>query len=216
VDACDAIPDLMLYYDFDDRITDQSGQGRNGSSSKTPTYVTGMRGKAIYFDGSYKLTVSNGPALGPTTSRARTVSFWLDTGAVGYGSVVGQYQSNPATDTFEVGYHRPGGYFLAAGVGTDWLNYDVGGSLQGWHHWAVVFAPGTNNVRIYMDGALVAVGTLTLNANESTLAVTVGALAATGRNLVGAVDDLSIYSRALTETEIASLVLDLAISAGRT
>ena len=203
--GCTDPADLMLYYAFDGNLLDQSGNQRDGSAPVVPTYVSGIHGQAVNFNGTYKITVMNGGLLGPTTSRDRTVMFWLDTGINGYGQVIGQYSGSPATDTFEVGYYRPAGYFETAGTGIDVLRYNVGTTLTGWHHWAVVIANGANNVRIYMDGGLVKQGQITLNAAQSSTAVTVGGLAGQGTLLVGAVDELRAYGRALQANEIAQL-----------
>lgn len=202
---CPEVSGLILHYDFENRITDQSNSGHDAGSPRQPTYGPGILGQAIRFDGTYKITVTDGRSVAPTSSRDRTFSFWVDTGESGQGAIVGQYQSNAFTDTFEISYYRPGGYFEVAGNGVDYLRYDVGPSLKDWHHWVVVFEGASNSVRIYQNRGLVASGTVTLNAEPSEIALTIGGLTATGTPLTGAVDEFRVYNRALSAEDIEKL-----------
>ncbi|MCC6623388.1 MAG: lamin tail domain-containing protein, partial [Deltaproteobacteria bacterium] len=197
------ISGLLLHYDFERRISDQSGAGRDATASQTPLWGDGITGDAIRFDGSYTLTVSNAGALSPTTSRARTVSFWANVSTVGQHMAIGQYD-NSTEAMFFVSISITDGYVRATGNGTDVVDAPLPSPYTGWHHWAFVFASGSDAVRIYRDGALVKTGTLALNANVSALAFLVGG-ASTGATFAGLMDELRIHDRALTDGEVQAL-----------
>ena len=75
------------HYPFDGNANDVSGNGNNGTAVGSPTYVAGIQGQAINFNGSSQyVTVpdSNSLHLGP----AYTVSFWAKPTAQNGGAFV--------------------------------------------------------------------------------------------------------------------------------
>ena len=70
-----------------------------------------------------------------------------------------------------------------------------------WHHFAVTFTDSTNELKIYVDGALATTATKALEADGAGHVVTVGN--ETGTNTFsGLLDEVRIYSRVLTLAEI--------------
>ncbi|MBS0168705.1 MAG: LamG domain-containing protein, partial [Nitrospira sp.] len=70
-----------------------------------------------------------------------------------------------------------------------------------WHHVAVTFADSTNTLRMYVDGVLITAITKALEADGATHVVTLGNLLS-GNPFSGQLDELRIYNRVLTLTEI--------------
>jgi hypothetical protein len=203
---CD-LPKPMLHYTFDGDTVDASGNGRHGVISGPARWVAGASGQALAFDGQTSVTVTAGSSLGPTSTRARTVSFWGDFLATDGGVAISQYRNYLPNDcSFLVGYHRPGGRFSVAGTGTDDLGAIVGSDLSGWHHWVTVLAPGSGATRIYRDGSLLASGTVTYPTVQSPFATVVGELPGSN-TLAGVLDEVRIFDRALSPAEVGRLLL---------
>ena len=206
---------LMLHYDFDENLDDSSEQERHATATGAVSYLQGVRGNAISFDGGSAITIDDGLALGPTSAEERTVSFWLDTGDAGGGMVISQYRNfQPAESSFFVAYNRADGMFTVAGAGTDVVAFAVGTDLRGWHHWAVVFSAAVHSTVIYLDGLEKARGTLSINATPSPFDVVVGQLpGAQGQYLTGRLDDLIVVDHAMQPDEVASIASGCSILA---
>ncbi len=131
-----------------------------------------------------------------------TVSVWINPNAApaNNASIVGKvydwqlcFHSSRA-----INFTRWGGYqnFFAGAV-----------SLSQWHH--IVFtlsSGGSNNARIYVDGGVPTTGTITtpLNANAATTGIS-WYVQSDIDYFNGLVDDLRIYNRALSATDVAEL-----------
>ena len=70
-----------------------------------------------------------------------------------------------------------------------------------WHHVAVTFTGQHHALRIYVDGALVTTATKALEVDNAAHVVTLGNLGGTN-TFSGVLDEVRIYSRALTLAEI--------------
>jgi type IV pilus assembly protein PilA len=73
-----------------------------------------------------------------------------------------------------------------------------------WHLYIVIVDVRTKMVKIYIDGVVVASDTYTGNLLNSTDTFYIGG-SGTSYNFLGAVDDIRVYNRALSDTEIKSL-----------
>jgi hypothetical protein len=97
-------------------------------------------------------------------------------------------------------------YFTLAGEGALWVSY-ASEALGDWHHYAFVWSAGQR--RIYLDGALLGSDD---GASASTLTGTFflghnsGTTYGFREHFEGEMDDLRIYSRALSATEVTKLV----------
>ena len=70
-----ATADLVAHYKFDGDATDSSGNGHHGTEVGTPTYVSGVFGQAIEFDGSSYVDCGTDPAFDITNEI--TVAAWI-------------------------------------------------------------------------------------------------------------------------------------------
>ena len=198
---------LVLAFGFSQTglsVVDQSGSGNNGVVSGATSVTTGHTGRGRRFDGTNDLVrVTDSASLdltGPLTIEA-----WVFPTALGAKLrpiVVKQVTGS----TIAYGLHahrtnprRPAGIVVANGA-TRTVNGTTVMPSSTWTHLAFTF-DGTN-LRLYVNGSLV-----------QTVAAT-GAIAATTGDLLigtdtvgwfkGTLDDLRIYNRALTATEIAT------------
>lgn len=188
-------------------------------------WVAGKLGNALSFDG-----VNDGVVLtankGITGGGARTVSFFLNANAsqtanirptlVSWGSGI---TPEVTGGRFDVNLNHTGSYVLRTEVTGAGVNFTTParGDLRGkgWVHCAIVVPVNArvNQILGYLDGQL-ATATLEPSAAGATLVntaslhdITIGRTGQSSqqRSINGLMDDIRIYSRALTATEIAAL-----------
>ena len=195
---------LVAAFAFDEgsgtTVADQSGNGNNGTLANTTWAATGKYGKALSFNGtSSRVTVPNSASLQLTTGM--TLEAWVNPTTV----------TNAWRDIIEKGndnYYlmgttdhsiRPGGGGIVGGsygeaFGTAAL------AVNTWTHLA--FTYDGSNLRLYVNGALVATQAKTGAITSSTSALTIGSDPFYGQYFSGMIDDLRIYNIALTQTQI--------------
>jgi hypothetical protein len=159
-------------------------------------------GRAFLFDGSDWVQATS--ATLPTGGSDRTLELWARVDAspatesffAGYGSFGND------NETYQLGLGADGIFFSQWGTqisGPQWGNYGT------WHHVAVTTASGVTT--LYVDGAVAGTGALTIDTPPST-SVYMGRIPdpnGSDRRLVGAVDEVTLYGRALSASEIAAV-----------
>lgn len=223
--APDVTTGLIAHYKFNDNAspaTDSTGLGHSGTLVGTPAYVAGTTnmGRALSLNGTTQyVTTLDAANLDFTT--AYTLAAWVNPPATLTGSnplIVKNYQGTP-------GYYLYANITSSANCGS--VNQIVGGHQPGqagdacttttlpagtWSHVAVTF-DGTNT-QLYVNGvasglprtptAAAAAGTGTLDIGHSSW----------GEFLPATVDDVRVYNRALTSTDMAVLGVLPDISTG--
>jgi hypothetical protein len=204
--ATTAGPPPIAAYNFDEGsgtvLIDRTGNGANGTIQGAPSWAAGKYGLAISYDGvNDNVLVGDLPQL-DGASRI-TVSAWMKRAAAGDRVLVGKQVT---------------GHDVAIEMWSDGRLYfqlsngaDAHGSIPlddtSWHHVTLVFdgtqAGNAARLKGYVDGAPVTLtfsgtvpSTTTSNATPINLGTVGGALTR------GLVDDVRIYNRALTSTEI--------------
>jgi VWFA-related protein len=196
---------LVAYYPFDGNANDASGNGRNGVISGA-TFTNdrfGNAGKAILFDGN-----------GAYVEIPGTESLNFETGGLSMSTWIRLDGSQ--SDRAIIGKHIPGdfnGYALT--VTSDGLqffvaNYSYAAAKwtttlgNNWHH--LVGTYDGVSARLYLDGALVASAASSYTSTNSTT-LKIGSWNTSGYPLyfIGAMDQIRIYSRALSISEVSSL-----------
>ena len=209
------IPGLMLYYDFEQRLTDQSGAGRDATATTTNPlgYGEGALGSGLSFfsnpDLSYMLTVANGADLAPTSVTERTFAFWIK----GQGTIIAQgaYNEGSHYGLFEIRYDG-GNLQVRMRKDQDWLSYQYSAVPdEGWRHWAVTFGGdigvSQRRVEIFQDGRFVKSGELQGEGHaewQYVNPVRVGGLNS-GATFSGGVDELRVYDHVLNQNETLQL-----------
>ena len=208
-----AATDLQLQYGFNGNVTDLSGHGHDGVLTGTARYGAACGSSYMDFNNTFYITGTS--ATGPTTSAARTMTFWIQPVAP-YGWIATQYENGSAANSsFAIRGGGVGGLQII-GNGTNSLVWTPpGAGLTGWHHVAVVFAPVATSA-IYVDGILRLSGTMAYPTSASTRPFMIaGTLAgSSGSGMAGGLDDFRVYNRVLTATEIAALADSSARPAG--
>jgi hypothetical protein len=188
-----AIPGLVAYYPFEDSSEDASGRGNHLSLAGSPSYSVGKFGKGLQLNGTQSAATEANPMNFDFGSFEFSISCWVK--HAGGGTLVrGNTQYNLALDNGRLSF-----WFAQCSPDACW--HPVNGMLQmnlgTWHHVAVTF--GTSNPHLYVDGAEDATVGPLLYAPPSHGPITLGS------GLVGQLDEVRFYNRALTHLEVQSL-----------
>jgi hypothetical protein len=214
--ACASPPsDLVSWWRAEGDAGDSAGSN-NGALINGASFATGSVGQAFSFNGTNSyVEVPDSPGLRLTN--ALTIEFWLKR----------QTLTPPTPEYFvEKGGDYTGGrqnYAVAVGSPTinNFLHFTCAGAWWGaapisdlnWHHYAVTARNGQSAPQIYVDGALQVLtahgGASQINLYPSTRPLHIGAQVdpVTGWNYYSKtlIDELSLYSRVLTTSEIQAI-----------
>jgi hypothetical protein len=201
-DAAPVDPALVGWWKFDEGAgpiaKDSSGNGNDGTLQQAQ-WVGGKSGSALSFTGGSHLAVPDSPSLRAGSS-GMTVAFWLYTDDVPNVDERIVARGNLWDVKMNTRYPQ----LTMQGVGYAAMRDAL--PLDQWHH--VAFAWDGTTVKAYVDGAPEALGTNTFTSGK--VASDSDGLVV-GRTIDGQfpctcrVDDLRIYARALSATEIAAL-----------
>ena len=167
---------------------DSSGQGKTGSFSGSPAWISGYRNKALKFSGGSSLTFSN-----ITTTSTFTFSAWINPTGVNatYNSIIVQDNTNGL-------WFVPGSGFTWEIGGTDHFS-SASVSNNIWSHVALVVNGGSATWYINSAAQGTAAGCTGFTFVE------IGDDGVGSDVLEGSLDDVRIYNRALSAQEITYL-----------
>jgi hypothetical protein len=180
---------------------DSSGSGNNGTLSNATWSTAGRFGNALSFNGTNAMVnVADSSSLDVTT--AMTVEAWVRPTAlsgwqtvvlkeVAGGLIYSLYSNSDAS--------RPSTWIRHGGSERG-LNGTAALAVNTWTHLAVTYDGA--NVRLYVNGAQVASRAQTGAINTSTGALRIGGNVIWGEYFSGLIDEVRIYSRALTAAQI--------------
>jgi hypothetical protein len=195
----------ILHYRFDDSLASEGtlGAGYAGTGTNI-TYVAGKRGKAVAFDTTRDTKVLLPTQVPLSNHDSYTVGLWFREDVVWDSGGFTQYLfNNRGAGGFET-YHGAGGaqaLTTCSDAGCKAVGYSVGP----WHHLAYRYA-GTDTVaaplEIYIDGVLAtSLPASTIFFSSTQTSITLG----TRTNMQ--VDDLMVFSQALTAAELCSQMI---------
>jgi len=179
---------------------DFSGNGNTGTLVSSPTWVTGKLGQALSFNGSNTVSIPNSSSLSPTASI--TLSAWVSPVGSGiFKTIIGK----GADKTYEIdtgGGTNSVRFVLMNSVPHAFVNFTVSNILP-LNQWTLVTATYDGSVaHLYANGVLVGSQSVVDTIAATTYPVTI----ASGDNFFNStIDDVRIYSRALSSAEIAYL-----------
>ncbi len=197
---------LMAQFKLDGNARDSSGRGLNGTVSGGVSYTAGrVDAQAATFNGT---DASIGfPAPVDTNF---TLACWVKTAAT---AGTGQwYQGTGIIDGEVPGVAKDFGLALvgnkaAFGVGnadiTITSNVPINDNV--WHHVLATLDTGTGAMKLYVDGALQASGTGPTGARSAPSKLYLGSIGGVTRFFNGSIDEVRIYNKVLSSTEITHL-----------
>jgi len=207
---------LEAHYELDGNLLDSSGHNYHGDPCGTVAYAAGMIGQAIDLVGGSHVTVAG--YAGVVGMQSRTCTAWINAATIGeimsWGqNVAGQkwifrvQESNGVIGAIRVEVN--GGYIVGT---TDMRDGQ-------WHHVAAVLdsdgTPDVIEMSLYVDGVREVVSASGDEPIDTAAdgVVIVGRSPWGNRPFVGQIDDVRIYSRVLSQGELANLA---GLSAGET
>ena len=178
------------------RSADASGNGNVGSIGTAAWLAAGRYGNALSFNGTTaRVTVADSPSLDLTTGM--TLEAWVyPTAGGGWRDVIykGPDDIYYLMGSSDSGAPATGGTFTSPMVGTSALPLNV------WSHLAATFDGST--LRLFVNAVQVASRPVFAQIATSTGALTIGGDALYGQHFAGRIDEVRIYNKALSASEI--------------
>jgi len=207
---------LVSWYPFDGNASDASGNGNNGTvtGATLTTDRFGNASKAYSFVANSYISVPHNSAF--NASADMTISAWYKTLGSGspmdYLTIVCKRDDNFGVPTsfwdltIEVASQKMG-FFLYNSVSS--FDYQLSQRTVNTSVWQHVVAVIKNNTTyIYLDGVLDSSSPITIPRPSNTNPLLIGwdrDTAPTSESFLGSIDDIRIYSRALSDSEIVTL-----------
>ncbi len=207
-------PNLELYLKGDGNVTDSSGNGHTVTFIGDTAYGTGKYGQAFSFnssEGTEDYLSIQTPHSFPLGSDARTISLWYYPTTTGYDAVLG-YGDTTAMDDFylfrnSAEHIKSNKLSLSLWGGAeppgDPLTSDTAITANNWYH--IVITYDSSNAYMYINGVEEDSNTgLTYNTSDTDL--NIGKLYNYDEHFTdGLLDEVMIFSRALSASEVAEL-----------
>lgn len=207
--------------DMTPNVVDRSGQGNHGriSGQTSTTTVPGEIGQALFFDGSDDVVVVS-PSSSINDLPAITVSFWARPSTVGtQRPYVTKADNSAGGHGWSIGHHTGTAsslYFLVTGFTTTDLTVATPAGAFVANEWAHYIATwdGTNQssgVHLYKNGVELSYQTVSNGGSaspqsDSAVSLKIGRESGYSSNYVhGSVDDVRLYNRVLSSSEIIAL-----------
>ena len=206
---------LAAAYAFDEgsgtSAADASGSGLTGTLTNGATWGTGRNAGAVSLDGANDFVELGNPTLLQLTG-SMTVSAWVNSAAFPRddAAIVSKRASSKVgwqLDTTVDRGPRTIGFKLTNSSGGDMFRYGAT-EMQAntWYHVTGVYNASSSELHVYLNGQLddgTPLGTVTSTQRNSSVNVNIGRRpGSSSHNFNGRLDDVRIYNRALTQTEI--------------
>jgi hypothetical protein len=199
------------------KMTDTSGQGNTGSlvsMSTTTSPVTGKIGQALQFNGSNSY-ISASASASLNNMSAITISAWIKPTAVN-GTTPPRIlakRTNGGTGWWDFGVDGSSTLFFDVNYSSTNLarNSATTVPLNKWTHVVVAWtgSSSASSIKLYINGAEVSYGATTDGAgsrlSDSAYDVVVGNWKSADRPFNGTLDDVRVYNRALSASEVQQL-----------
>lgn len=194
--------DLVAYYKFDGDADDAHTGGNDGSAVGATYTASGKINGAYSFDGNDYISA---PRI-DTSSGKLSIFMWLNLSNTTTVHVICSQRTNPTGDDFQwftQSTDRTNSTVLLWGSSTILAYSGTGYWETGWHYYGITF-DGTDLI-FYKDGS-----SFSTMSQANTLANTAGTTLRIGYDaystyLVGKIDEVGIWDRALTSTEVSAL-----------
>ncbi len=205
---------LVAYYTFDGTLNDSSGNGLHLEASNAVNFVPSFLGtpqQALNLDSasSYAASVLNS---GITNNDARTIAFWISLPSIQpwpTGNVVtlGPLSGTPSADGSAVALDdSKGGVVYFNNHNRDATSYPVTNLHTAPQFVTVSYENNLNGISMYINGQSIPYqlsqeGSTTLNTLDGPIHVG----RSDGLGFVGQIQDLGIWNRSLSSTEVGTL-----------
>ncbi|MFT5701254.1 MAG: putative delta-60 repeat protein [Desulforhopalus sp.] len=199
---------LVAHYTFDEgsgtAALDSSVNDNDGKLIGSPVYATGVVGTgALDFSGDFDYVEVPDSAVTDFGSGDFTVGFWLNSTDTGLDRLVGDLAAGSSGYLF----YSPGSGDVSFDVFSGFQSVTLGttGVLDGeWHQ--VTGTRSGDDFSLYVDGTLVdSVSNPAMGSIDNSAPLRIGATDSSSNDYDGLIDDVRLYNRALTSTDIVEL-----------
>jgi len=193
------------------KVIDASGNGNHGTARRAThvLHTPGVINGALTFNGSSDyINCGNGGSLDVTGSI--TLIAWINPASLN-GTIISKrtYNNGPVVQYLLDTDDHDNLRFLWYNRGWKGVSHDASTLTDQWSHVAGTYNAGSNVVKLYVNGAQVASGKETSGLVSNNASVMIGAWhnSVTACNVFeGAIDQVMIFDRALSQKEIKSLL----------
>ena len=210
---------LIAYYGFESNINSHDSQNNftaRSNTTATISYNTAKRGSGVYFQGqtgivNTSLSAIISPATSGYSNTPFTLSFWAKESVnpqTSYGSLFELYGGYLLR--FHTNYLHSEVYSMNGYLSVDYT--DVFPNMSSYRHYTVVYEPSSSSaMKLYLNG--VYKGNINssawLNITNNNFVFGNGGASGSGfhplKGYQGTIDELFVYNRALTATEVTNL-----------
>jgi len=199
---------LVAAYGFDEgsdtTVNDSSGNGNTGTLINGPIWTSGQFGQALEFNNtSDHVLVPTNSSLGITGDI--TISAWIRLGnpSFAYQGILSKFQNGAGWD-YVLSYNDNGSnnlFLYSDGMSPNFVRSTTPLiDTTTFHHVAVTRS--ANAVTFYIDGIQAGTATVTGTFPNNSNPVVIGSETGSGGEFRGRIDEVRIYSRALSQSEI--------------
>lgn len=208
--ATNAPANQVLWLAGDGDALDSTGSGNNGTLQNGASYAVGRVGQGFTFDGADdQITIPDNANQNGGTNL--TIEAWINPSSLPHGGTILQKRTsgNVGGYVFEPtqpsGGGAPNGLQFVIMIGGVYSSLNPANALlpNVWQHVAATYDGAF--MRIYVNGVEVANKPQTGAIDNVAAPVLIGRNVVNGAGFVGGIDEISVYSRALTAAEIASV-----------
>jgi uncharacterized protein (TIGR02145 family) len=196
---------LVGYWPFNGNANDESGNGNNGTvnGATLTTDRFGNVGKAYSFDGVSDINCGNSSTL--NFSGDATITCWIKTSNSALTSPIAKYE--PLIAGWELAIFPSGKmWFGGRAPASTYVSSDTTVTSINNNSWHFVVGQREGAVwKIYVDGQLSRSNNISSASFTNALNLRFGCLSNGNYRFTGQLDDIAIYNRALSQSEITSL-----------
>ena len=196
--------DYILAYNFDGNFNDVNGVN-NLVQNGTVTFTTDRKGgnTAVQFGSGYLQTVNNLPA-----SSVWSISFWMKNNSNSVITVFGGEFGVNGSQTFNFVMNDAGVNYYITIKGSSFNRWRTSDNLKDniWHHYVFILDRtklANEEIQVYIDG--VKKNTIQFSSSNSSGNFVSSRINFGQRLWTGSLDDIKLYNRPLTQTEITNL-----------
>jgi hypothetical protein len=201
---------LVAYYPFNGNANDESSNNNDGTvySATLTTDRKGNSNKAYYFNGNSRIEVLDNPIISLSPEQF-TITTWVKLNAFssdgGY-YLMGQSEGPGDTRKWIFFVANNGLSFVMTNSGGGWITLgSIAFNLEEWYFLAII--RNGNSLSAYVNGNSIGTASVGIATPDINTLFYIGTAESGHPNRVfkGTSDDIRIYNRALSETEIQQL-----------
>jgi len=179
---------------------DSSGWG-NDLSITGATWTSGKRDDALSFDGTDDYAEMSSPPDITSGDESMAVTFWLNPVSGSGTNAIAEWDNGAHIWQ----YNSESDLFLNPRGTCDSFEASGAINLDQWSHYAVVYDGAANEFRAYVDGSLVKTSSQNCDVDTASSTLRLANRVGGDRYLNGKLDEVKIYSRALSQERIRRL-----------